>query len=155
MGISSDTLKLIQQSRHEARIEDLLFAYPHLISPELRRPLRQRWLSASSRTDLIFEERDRIVVVEIKRSAITVGAIRQLDRYKNELSLKGKKFLGIAVGKSLHSAAATLLSGKGSPHLYRQLGRDIPLKIVVCHLCRQARSAALIKCPTDGETETI
>ena len=148
-------LDYLRLKRQEKAIEGLLFAYPSLIAPDLRFPRRQEVLSSVSRTDLVFYFPKRVVVVEIKRGTAGVAALRQLERYLNEHEVKGLKAQGILVAHGFNPACFRAAKSSGWKPRLRQLGRDIPIEVVICEACREPRDRRVLACPQDGCTVTL
>jgi RecB family endonuclease NucS len=148
-------LDFLRLKRQEKAIEDLLFAYPSLIAPDLRFPRRQEVLSSISRTDLAFYFPKRVVVVEIKRGTAGVAALRQLERYLKEYAVKGLKAHGILVAHGFNAACIQAAKDSDWKPRLRQLGRDIPTEVAICEACREPRDCRVLQCPHDGCTSTL
>ena len=150
-----DVASILRHRKREARIEDLLFAYPYLIHPGLKNPRRQRWLSPGSRADLYFETPGKIVLVEIKRGCIDEDAVDQILRYRKEITVTGCRFQGLLVGRSVSDAALVRIRKLKQVLCYLELGRDVPTRIVICKSCRQARDARVSRCPHDATVDVL
>ncbi|GAB4240700.1 MAG: hypothetical protein OHK005_03090 [Candidatus Methylacidiphilales bacterium] len=151
----SIALKKLRRERQERAIEDLLFAYPGLIHPELARPRRQTCLGPDSRADLLFEIGNRFVLVEIKRDIIRPAAVRQIERYGRGLSVALSRISGYLVAPEIDPQAEQCLAKASFPIRFLRLGVDIPPAIHICLRCRRAYDRRLSACPFDGETRTI
>lgn len=147
--------ELIRKSRLESRIEDRLAQHPYLISPELKSPTRQLYVSKNSRLDLLFETKKDTVIVEIKRGKITVSAINQIIRYKQEIKIKDTAFRGYLVGRGINPDAEAKLKKLSLKLHYLGIGKEISEQIVICWKCRKARAHTLETCPYDGENRVI
>ena len=146
--------ELIARIGQEREIEELLFAYPYLVDPTLENPRRQVVLNNRLRLDLLFDLTDgKKVVVELKRGKIGAAEVNQLQNYRKELGLR--KTRGILVGSILTPEGEKRIQNLGSAISFRQIGRDVPIRIRVCLRCRRARSAAFDLCESDGTSETI
>ncbi len=152
MATCSDTLALIRRSRREQRIEDLLAFYPELVAPGWGRPRRQVNPGHGNRIDLLFARPGRQLVVEIKRGRVDLAHCLQLERYMKKLARPSAVCSGILVGRAIHADAADWIRHKRGRVVFKQLGRDIPERVVVCCACRKAYDARLPACPADGET---
>lgn len=149
--------KIIRRERSERAIEDKLFTYPYLISPELTQVTRrQKILPSGKRLDLAFDLAEKIVVVEIKRKQADLSALQQLRGYLLELKKKEKKHTeGILVARTFTEKCLKTVDRKKKILSCKQLGPDIPLEIVICDYCRMARSRFLERCPKDGSREVL
>lgn len=145
----------IAEQRRERAIENLLFQYPYLIDPELRRPLRQEVLSRDSRADLLFLLPNKRVLVEIKRGAITPTTVHQILRYAERLPKMKILTVGYLIGTELTTAARLAIENAPIKLTFRALEQEIPLAIVICRQCRQARDQRLVRCPVDGSEHTL
>jgi len=132
-----------------------LARYPYLISPELKRPIRQKWVSGQSRTDLMFETGQLTIIVEIKRGKITAGAVDQLLRYRMDLKIGRDRFRGILIGRGISAAAEQRIERSTISLRYLGIGKEIPEHLVFCWKCRKARAHHMIKCPYDGSTRLL
>ena len=148
-------LDFLKLKRQEKAIEDLLFAYPSLIAPDLRHPRRQEVLSRTSRTDLVFYFPRRVVVVEIKRGTAGVAALRQLERYLEEHSAKGLKAEGVLVAHAFNAACLRAQKTSRWKPRCRRLGQDIPVDIIICGACREPRDHRMAACPHDGSADIL
>ena len=148
-------LEFIKRRRREKAIEDVLFAYPYLISPELRFPRRQEVLSKTSRTDLAFYFPTRVVIVEIKRGVAGVPALRQLERYLREHKLKGMVAEGILLAHGFNEACLRASKTSRWSTCCKCLQREVPTDIVICADCREARDRRMEACPHDGSTDVL
>lgn len=148
-------LEALRRERRERAIEDLLFSYPSLIDPILRRPTRQVVLSKDSRADLLFETGRTVVLVEIKRDTIRPGTVTQLERYATRLNLPAKRIRGILIAPAITPRAESRLATSPFQFAFRQLGRDIPTSVKICLHCREPYDARLAKCPQDGSPRTL
>ncbi|TDU72861.1 uncharacterized protein DUF91 [Prosthecobacter fusiformis] len=147
-------LEILRYTRTEAWVEDLLFAHPELLSPNLPPPRRQVSF-AGSRVDLLFEDEEQTVLVEIKRGVIDLAALAQMKRYRVLLKQPGRLFTGYLVGASISDEAAESLKKSGGRLKFRQIGRDIPREINLCQKCRRARHQAISACPFCGEKQIL
>jgi RecB family endonuclease NucS len=145
----------IAEQRRERAIEDLLFQYPYLIDRELSRPLRQEVLSRDSRADLLFLLPHKRVLVEIKRGVITPATVHQILRYAERLPKAKIPTVGYLIGTELTAPAQQAIEKAPIPLTFRALEREIPLTIVICRQCRQARDQRLVRCPADGNEATL
>lgn len=147
--------EIIRRKRTERAIEELLFAYPYLIHPSLANPLRQVYLSTRSRADLLFIFQTKLVFVEIKRGTVDTAAVTQALRYYQDLKTRNVKIEAFIIGESLPEQAQKKLKSLPFLATFRALGTDIPRRIVVCAVCRKARSADLHLCPYDGSSQVL
>lgn len=152
---TSTALKRIRRERQERAIEDLLFAYPGLIHPDLSRARRQPRLGSDSRADLLFELGPRLVLVEIKRHLIRPTAVDQIERYARRLGVSLARISGYLVAPDIEAPALRRMEKASILLCFRKLGVDIPTKIKICARCRQPYGHRLSSCPYDGEIETI
>jgi RecB family endonuclease NucS len=152
---TSAGLEAFQRARLERAIEDLLFHYPELIDPGLKSPERQIALSRDSRADLLFVTRRGVILVEIKRGAITPACVGQIERYARRHQLQRKIAAGFLIGTQLTATAEKKIASSPLRLEYRQLGRDIPLEIKICRHCRHPYDARLRACPHDQETRYL
>lgn len=148
----TSVLEILRRKKLESAIEDLLFSYPYLISPELKLPLRQTALAPGSRSDLLFLFPRRASVVEIKRDAIDLCAVRQIQRYLRLLSKQYKNLNGYLIGSELLPNAAKALKRSNWKITFKELSRDIPLQICICADCRIARDRRIPTCICGGVT---
>ena len=145
---------LIARMREERELEELLFAYPYLIDPGLEKPRRQVVLSKRLRLDLQFElAGGKLLIVELKRGKVGTAEVKQLQDYRRALGTR--KTRGVLVGSFLTEAAEKQIQLSGGTITFRQLGRDIPTRIVVCLECRRARDASIERCAVDGSSRII
>lgn len=155
MPTSSDTLALLQRSRREIHIEDVLFSYPELIAAGWGRPRRQVELGEGNRLDLLFSRPKEHLIVEIKRGTIGLAECRQIERYLKKLERPSIRSQGILVGRSINASARHWLKDTFQRISYLQWGTDIPANVSVCWECRKAYDARLAACPNDGETRYL
>jgi RecB family endonuclease NucS len=145
---------LIARMREERELEDILFAYPYLIDPSLEKPRRQVVINKRLRLDLRFElAGGKQLIVELKRGKVGTAEVEQLQTYRREIG--SRKTRGILVGAFLTEAAEKEIQSLRGAITFRQLGRDIPTRIIVCSDCRRARDASIERCPSDGSSKTI
>lgn len=136
-------------------MEDLLFAHPELLAPDLPAPRRQVVLSPSCRVDLLFQDETRTVLVEIKRGIVDRAAVEQVRRYRALLKKAGQSFTAYLVGRAISEEAADSLNRTGGSLQFRQIGIQIPREVVLCLSCRLARAADLSVCPYCGGRERV
>jgi RecB family endonuclease NucS len=138
--------EVLRRRKFESAIEDLLFAYPYLISSELSRPLRQTALNPNSRCDLLFLFARRASVVEIKRGVIDASAVTQIQRYLKSLSKNHQNLNGYLVGSDITPVADRAIKRSHWKINFKALNRDIPLQISICTDCRVARDHRISAC---------
>ena len=151
----SALLLSFRKRTEERAIEDVLFAYPYLISPGLAHPERQEVLSARSRSDLAFYSGKKVTVVEIKRDAASVPAVRQLERYVKDHAKRGLKADGILVAASFTPTALKAAKKSKLSLSCKRLHDEVPIEIVICKTCRKARDKRIERCPDDRSRETL
>ncbi|SDT96742.1 Protein of unknown function DUF91 [Verrucomicrobium sp. GAS474] len=139
----------------ERTIEDVLFAYPYLVSPGLSRPERQEVLGKNSRSDLAFYEGKQATVVEIKRNAAGLPALRQLERYVKEKTRQGFEAKGILVAASFTPSTLKAAAKSKGRLACRRLHDEVPVEITICKKCRKARDRRIAACPDDKSRETL
>lgn len=124
----------------EARIEQLLAAYPYLIQSGLPRPERQHCPSRQDRIDLLFKNAAPPLVVEIKAVKCGVPSVRQLLRYLDLLEPEHPHIRGILIGFGMNEGAARLLRRHKTRLSFLKLDHDVPTpsKVVFCAECRMA-----------------
>ena len=148
-------LDYLRRRNLEQTIEDILFAYPYLISPELKIPRRQEVLSKKSRSDLIFYFEKRVIIVEIKRGLAGMPALNQLQRYLKEQSKHGFQTRGILVAHTFTKNCLAESQKYPSTISCKRLVQEVPIQVVICKNCRQARDRRMETCPEDGCSETL
>ncbi len=153
--METSILKSLRAGRREQAIEDMLYAYPGLIEPGLWQPRRQVALAPDSRSDLLFEVGNRVVIVEIKRDAITLAAVRQIERYAALVTKKTARITGYLIAPELDPRAEKAMEKSRHRLSFRALGVDIPTRIKVCRDCRRPYDERADRCPVDGSRVVI
>ncbi|MHA1792176.1 MAG: endonuclease NucS domain-containing protein [Promethearchaeota archaeon] len=140
----------------EKDIEDFLFKYPYLISPEFSDGVMKRQYLLKLKNDekrfidLSFWKEREIIVIELKKTRINPSHVTQLSFYTHELKnqCKNKKIKGILIGTGIDKDTLSLI--KNLNFRYYEFGKDIPKIIKFCDDCRRACSYLEKQCPWCG-----
>ncbi len=119
----------------EAEIRDFLASHPEIIEKGLRTISVEKNIEPGFIDLYCVDEKDRIVVVEIKRHTATVNAVKQLSTYINALRREygpNRNIRGILVAPSITKNAHELLVKLGMEYrridlkaIYEKIGRTI------------------------------
>lgn len=136
----------------EVSFEDILEIHPYLIDESLVDGKLERQYPIElndgrfNYIDLIYFKETEITVIELKRAEIKKVDVSQLSGYVNYIRNKfpGRIVKGIIVGQSIKKEI--LKDVEIRAFAYRELFRDIPVRIKICSNCRKAVDERKIKC---------
>lgn len=82
----------------EADIEQFVWAKPHVLGNDVKVLRRQYTLKSGKRVDLLLEDKNGLIVVEIKKGAIGRDALKQIKGYLREVKEElGREVRGVII----------------------------------------------------------
>ncbi|MFX1238139.1 MAG: endonuclease NucS domain-containing protein [Promethearchaeota archaeon] len=149
----------MNRNSKEASFEDVLEIHPYLIDKTLLGGRLERQYPITlpdgrfNYIDLIYFKENEIVVVELKRERIVKKDISQLTGYIRYIRDKFPEMevRGILVGQGINEEDLHALEMR--EFTYKELFKDIPVRIKICSNCRKAVDERKSNCNWCGDKE--
>ncbi len=134
---------MLNRNSSEKEFEDFLKNYPYLIDENLINGKVDTQISIelfNGKTgiiDILFDNIEKIVVIELKKGKIQPVDITQLTDYVNyyKSNFPEKEIQGILIGQEINQRNLNMIEQKGFS--YKELFTDIPIRIKLCLNCRK------------------